>query len=538
MHRAFAVAVGAMLGCSGAGTDPSTPARPQSAPALVVLVVVDQLPLYTFEHVHRELTGGLARLLREGAFYSGELPYASTFTAPGHATIGTGALPRVHGVIGNSWLRRDEGRDRAAEYDLAAPVFVLADGATTTDNGSSRMLRVDGVSDALRRATGGEARSVAVSLKARAACFMTGRRPDLAIWLDDEAGAMTTSRAYADVAPAWLREHARSRPVSRFLGATWTPLDPTRLAALAPREDAAPGEGDIHGLGTVFPHRVEDLYALLHTPFADELVLEAVDRALTELGLGRDRVPDLLAIGLNALDYAGHNWGPDSWEAYDVLMRVDRALGDLFARLDRDLGPQGWAVVLTSDHGATPVVERAAIAGARRIPKAEILARAETAASAVLGQGPWVDKVVSSNLYMHPRWLALPPATRERSLLATIAALRQIPNVASVHATSFAARGCSGFVEMERLVCDAIAAGASGEVFLVPTRGSLITEYTSGTHHDAPSEDTRRVPILVRAPGVRPGRAGRATLDQIAPTVSSLLGIPAPPAAGARSLIP
>ena len=60
--------------------------------------------------------------------------------------------------------------------------------------------------------------------------------------------------------------------------------------------------------------------------------------------------------------------------------------------------------------------------------------------------------------------------------------------------------------------------------------GSLITTYETGSHHDAPFDDNRRVPILVLAPGLAP-QAGTGSLLQVAPTVAALLRVPPPPAA-------
>jgi hypothetical protein len=160
---------------------------------LVVLIVIDQFPSWAFAKQKALFTGGIARLLREGALVpDAELPYASTFTAAGHATISTGAPPRVSGTAGNYWFRRAEGRDHPAEYDGDAPVFIVGEKygtaeVTSDDGASSRALRVGGVADVLHAATNGAGKSIAVSLKSRAACLVAGKQPDLAIWY--EAGA-------------------------------------------------------------------------------------------------------------------------------------------------------------------------------------------------------------------------------------------------------------------------------------------------------------------------------------------------------------
>ena len=53
---------------------------------------------------------------------------------------------------------------------------------------SGHALRADGVADALRAATHGRARSIVIGLKARAACLMAGRRPELAILVRGRGG--------------------------------------------------------------------------------------------------------------------------------------------------------------------------------------------------------------------------------------------------------------------------------------------------------------------------------------------------------------
>ncbi|MGE0871250.1 MAG: alkaline phosphatase family protein [Kofleriaceae bacterium] len=530
MRCCFVVWLAVVAACSR--TTPVVAPAHADKPKLVVLIVVDQLPSWVFARDRGRFRHGFARLLRHGAFVpAAELPYANTFTAPGHATIGTGAPPSVHGVVGNQWYRRDEGTVRPAEYDRAATVFGVAGGSVAAGlNGSAKALRVDGIADVLRRDTSGKARSVAVALKARAACFVAGRAPDLAVWFEPDAGGMTTSRAYASELPAWLDELDRSRPPDRFIGTQWNALDPQLLATVTQIADDAPGEGDLHGLGVGFPHRIASANHLLHTPYGDEIVLDAAYAAIDAMQLGSDAVPDLLAIALNAHDYVGHNWGPDSWEVLDLTLRLDVALGTLFDTLDRRLGRDGWAVVLTSDHGATPVVERSRWPGARRISPSDIAAAAERGLSGVLGTGPWVAKVTASQIYLTRRWATVAASARDAALAAATAAVARLPGIAASGRTDLIAGSCNTRHGLDRAICWSIAPGESGELYVVPAAGSVITDYTTGTHHDAPFDDNRQVPILVLAPGIA-HQTGHGSLLQVAPTVAALLDVHAPPGA-------
>lgn len=74
-------------------------------PKLVVGIVVDQMRydyLTRFESKYGK--GGFLRLINEGFnFKNNHFNYIPTYTGPGHASVYTGATPKNHGVIANSW---------------------------------------------------------------------------------------------------------------------------------------------------------------------------------------------------------------------------------------------------------------------------------------------------------------------------------------------------------------------------------------------------------------------------------------------------
>ena len=66
---------------------------------------------------------------------------------------------------------------------------------------------------------------------------------------------------------------------------------------------------------------------------------------------------DLLALAIKSVDRIGHDYGPRSQEQLDVLVRLDRLLGDLFRRLDAAVGEGAWVAAISADHGAPNIAE-------------------------------------------------------------------------------------------------------------------------------------------------------------------------------------
>lgn len=239
--------------CAG----PRSPAQPPAPRApVVVTIVVDQLAAWVATERWPELprTGGFARLLREGTYVpEAHHQHACTDTAPGHATLYTGASPHDHGIFGNEVVDA-ASRGRASILRDPASKLVTGEGAQAEPGSSLARLRVETLSDRLR-AEHPDAYVVSISLKDRGALFAAGRRSDAAVWWDPKRMAFVTSSAVGADLPAFARKEG-SRAAVEAARTVWQPLDPAWVQAHAPTPDAAPGEGDWGGYGTTFPHDV------------------------------------------------------------------------------------------------------------------------------------------------------------------------------------------------------------------------------------------------------------------------------------------
>lgn len=532
---------------------------------LVITVVVDQLAAWVAASRFDALpaTGGFARLRREGTYVE-DLRYAHalTDTAPGHAALYTGATPRVSGITRNEVFDDASGKKVSVLRDVATKV-VSHGGVGTAAGSSLAALLVSTLADQLH-AEFRAAPVVSLSVKDRGALFGGGRHPSAVLWFDCSIDGFVTSTAFASAVPTWASAGSPAA-VKVLRDPPWNPLDVPWLRTHAATPDEQVGEGDWEGLGVSFPHRVGTArapnVAWRATPYADEAVLRMALAAVDAEHMGRTG-PALLALSLSSNDYVGHVFGPDSWEAWDNLRRLDAGLGAFFEALDQRLGPEGYAVMLSGDHGTTTLPEAADRPGVRpwcqgdaakvadrwerscgpltRVLPDKLADDLRKAASQAVGPGTWVAGVAEPYVFLAPDARALPPLRRralDDALRSTLAATPEVEGVVDVAAAGALDKPCPAGEGREALLCQSLRPTAEAPLYLLLRRGAFFDPSYAmgkGLSHGSPYLHDRAVPLLVRAPGRVPaGRVVREPLPfgAFARTGASLLGVTPPPAA-------
>src|SRR6202162_52778 len=137
-------------------------------PKLVVVIVIDQFRGdYLERYRHQFGEGGFRLFLDHGAnFTDCNYDYANTRTAPGHATLFTGAYSNGHGIAANEWWDPQKKRMvTSVEDDTTKLVGVTDDKA----GASPHNLLADTLGDELKIATQGRSRVFSISLTTRAA---------------------------------------------------------------------------------------------------------------------------------------------------------------------------------------------------------------------------------------------------------------------------------------------------------------------------------------------------------------------------------
>lgn len=519
------------------------PAAAQAArPRLVVAISVDQLSTELMQTYGSELSGGLARLMREGAYFTEAYhDHAFTETGPGHSVLLSGRFPAHTGIVENRWLDRATGRLVYCVEDPAARALHAPGQASA----SQAQFLGDTLGDWLQAQVPGS-RAFAVSGKDRAAVLMAGRKPTAAYWFAGAAG-FTSSTVYADRLPAWLMRFDAELK-ERFATRSWLwakePTTPEgRVASWTfpgqvIRNGALPRL--IQGAGMPLDKTFEARFR--RSPFLDDVTLEAAEALMESEQLGRGPAPDLLSVSFSATDYIGHAYGTLGTEMRDQIHRLDRTLGRLLDAIRRR-DPGAW-VVLSADHGGMDLPEALAENGfpARRVVAGpffkELRAHLKTALKVE------ADLVLESpeptTIYLRDAALRAAKLDRRTVQGAILAWLKARSDVAGAFtaeelaATDPAATGSPRDSSLRVLLRRSFHAERSGDILVAfqPWMGfgAPPTDYPAG--HGSPYDYDRRVPLIFWGPWKAGPRPEPVRTVDLAPTLARELSLKPGPVDG------
>jgi predicted AlkP superfamily pyrophosphatase or phosphodiesterase len=386
-----------VLGWSSSLRPEANPGFP-NRPKLVVVLVIDQ---FRYDYLMRFRPyfgkGGFNRLLDGGAVFTDcRYDYATTMTGPGHATLLTGTYPNIHGIIENKWYDRELKREVYCVEDPHTRTVASRDKASAETGFSPHNLTASTLGDELRMATDFRAKTISIAVKDRASVLMGGHTPSAAYWCDIDSGRFVTSTYYAPALPAWVDDFNQKSPLKQFCGQKWKALAETPGAngEVLSEFASSPGEScpDPKFLGW-----------LEVTPFMNEFELAFASEAIRSERLGQGTETDLLTLSLSVNDYIGHKYSPYSEQVADTVIRTDRDLAKFFDNLDKLVGLDNVWIALSADHGSSPsanfIQEHKLGIGLAR--PAGIRDAAEKALTQAFGQGPWIEDLSETYIFLN-----------------------------------------------------------------------------------------------------------------------------------------
>lgn len=552
-HRLpFVLCTGLVLGHAAIAQQPEAAV----APRLVVLCSVDQLAKWVYDAAapHFAVDGGFRRLQRDGAqFAHCAYQHGCTETGPGHATIGTGAPAAGHGIVRNNWWSPAEQK---LLYCVAEPMPPLPDLPEGKDRGPGRLL-LPTLGDSVKAHLPGS-KVASVSWKDRSAILMGGGSADVVVWFESTTGNLVTNSRWVAATPGWIAKWNGARVIDTFHGWTWDRFGPPD--AYAGLVDERPYElPHLNGSKSrSLPQRLTGgldkpgaaFYTQVYTsPVGNTMVRLAAEACVEAMDLGGDVAPDLLCVSFSATDLIGHQFGPESVEARDGVLRLDRELGQWLAFLDRKVGAGRYALFVTADHGVGPTPEAAKAAGVdagRGTLQTMARAAAEKALADRFGAPPagvrYVAHVGEFSLFLDQKVLAAVRGSRDEaaflldaSRVAAEGAARA-PHIAAAFATQELLGQETSPDPLRRALALALCRGRAGDVQLVVQPYWL--DGTTPASHGTPHPYDREVVGFAMGAGITAGARFEAPVTPGLGTVlfARLLGIPRP--AGAVDELP
>jgi arylsulfatase A-like enzyme len=267
------------------------------------------------------------------------------------------------------------------------------------------------------------------------------------------------------------------------------------------------------------------------------VVGQFAERAVREEKLGRNAATDLLCVSFSQVDAAGHNFGPESHEVMDSVLRIDLVIASLLDCIDREVGLAKCVIVLSSDHGVSPLPERVLArdpsATAGRVKTADMDAAAKKALDGAFGPlAKGENWFTRDNAGYHVRPEALAAKKLNAAEVAKVMkdAFAPLPYVAEVYTRDeLLATEMTG--ESTRTLMRRSYRGASDRDVVFALKPYFMSKSGGGTSHGLPYDYDTHVPQIYFGAGVPRGvvRKEAVGVDDIAPTLAALLGV-APPA--------
>jgi predicted AlkP superfamily pyrophosphatase or phosphodiesterase len=500
----------------------------------VVLISIDQMRGDYIDRYGHQWSKGLKRLIAEGAWFrQADYPYYNTVTCAGHASLSTGTVPAIHGMVLNQWWT-DNNTRQASCTDDPRERLVSYGGPLKGVGHSARNILTTTIADEMRLQLWPAPRVVSVSLKARSAITLGGHRPDAVMWLDEADGEWATSTAFAQAPQAIFAGYVGQHPLRGEMGRTWDRLLPLDRYVYPYTTE---NRRDIALVTTQFPHIVKGTGAEVggaftdaweSSPFSDEYLGALARTAIEQLKLGRGPAMDFLAIGYSALDKAGHDFGPEAHETQDLMARLDVEIGRLLDMLDQQVGQGQYVVGVSADHGVAPTPERVKAMGfdAGRINTGAIGRAIDEVLVRELGPGPYRTRVHYNDIYFNDGVYARLTQT-PAAMAAVIDTIRKAEGVRSVYRKE----DVSAADPFTRAVALSHYDGRSGDLKMLG-RAHWITSSDTTTHGTGHRYDTR-VPVILFGMGIRPGEyLEPASPIDLAPTLAYLAGVTMPDATG------
>jgi len=509
---------------------------PPDKPKLIIAIVVEEMKYDQLEKFRDKLgENGIKRLINEGTYFkNASFQYMLTQSAPGHATIATGAEPSVNGITSDDWYvpLKNELINCSKDINVNAVGGSFESGLNSPVN-----LLVSTFSDELALSTNGRAKVFGVGLKESSAIFSAGHAANAAYWFDNKTGTWMSSSYYLKELPVWVNDFNAMKFSDVYLNSTWSLLRPEKdYVDCLP--DSNKFEIGFNGIN-YFPYDLKKIrskssskdYSLLReTPFGNSLTTDFAIRLIKNERLGKGDVTDYISICYSATDYIAHRFGPSSVEMGDAILRLDDDIKNLLSYVNDSIGKKNVLIYFTAAHG---ISEIPAVLEMNRIPSGyfqqnQALQLLRTYLNAVYGEGNWVKGYSERQIFLNRTLIEDARLSLDDVQKKVARFLVQFTGVAAAYPYSaFEANDFSNG-NLRRIINN-FSPQRSGDVIVALNPGWVEKQSDYVTNHNSPYEYDTHVPLIWYGWTVNRSTVMRqVNMTDIAATLSTLCKVPYP----------
>ena len=512
---------------------------PPDKPKLVIGIVVEELNYNQLEKFHDKLSeNGIKKLINEGTYFkNASYEYLLTQSAPGHATIATGAEPSFHGITSDNWYTPLKNELINCTKDVSVN---SVGGSFESGLHSPVNLLVSTFSDELAIATNKKAKVFGVGLKESSAIFSAGHTANAAYWFDNTTGTWMSSSYYISALPDWVNDFNAMKFSDTYLNSTWNLLRPAKDYA-----DCLPDSNSFEiGFNNInyFPYDLKKLrsgntfsskndYSLLReTPFGNSLTTNFAIKLIQKERLGKDDVTDYLSICYSATDYIGHRFGPSSVEMGDAILRLDDDIKNLLTFINDTIGKKNVLIYFTAAHG---ISEIPAVLEKNRIPSGyfqqnQALQLLRSYLNAIYGEGEWVKGYSERQIFLNRTLIEDARLSLDDVQKKVARFLVQFTGVEAAYPYSAFEANDFGNGNLKRIINN-FSPQRSGDVIVILNPGWVEKVNDFVTNYNSPYEYDSHVPLIWYGWTVNRATVTRqVNITDIAATLSTLCKIPYP----------
>lgn len=521
----------------------------QHKPRLTIIFIVDQFSYNALQKYRHYFKHGLQTLISKGVEYTNAYhPHAMPATATGHAALSTGTYAKNHGIISNTWLDENNTLTTACSdtYERAA---VFSPTGTYDYGVSSRLLMVDTLSDqfTLQSTHNKNYHSYALSMKDYAAVQIAGKLGK-AIWFDGQTGHFTSSKAYFESLPLWIKNFNNKHCMDKLQQVTWSLAKPCiSNAYIWAHEQSFEHADHKEGLvGTQVPiewdtNPKNPFSLFMQTPHANKLLLDCAQTCINTHITKKNDDQLLLWISLSSLDKAGHAFGPDSKETIDIIYHLDKQLERFMRCARRIAGKKETLFVLTSDHGISPIIENLEKKGipCQRYASKDMIKNLNKHIHTKHAESSLISGYSNPQFYLnHSPFNRLDPKKQEiiikdaKQFLTEQKGVKQIWTYNELQSSIFEPNTLESYYKNQ------LYPGRSGQLIVQMLPYYDISDYRLGADHTSPYDYNTHVPLILFQHGsIELKTIGqRVSTLQLANTLADILQIPKPSASTSERL--